>query len=112
MNEQYARGQIPVIRNLMEENNTDIISLNSAVLAILPEDPRIADESINEATIKTSVRRKLENGLHGKEKDLKRGGMTQMGIEADDGYNYWVKRDHSKEGATKVFIERGKDFKR
>jgi len=35
-----------------------------------------------------------------------------MGIEHDDGYNYWLKTDHSKEGAAKKFIVRAKDFKR
>jgi hypothetical protein len=80
-------------------------------MAILPEDPKFADESINEKTIISAIRRKLENGLHGKEKDLKKGGLTNVGIEFDDGYNYWIKRDHSQEGAAKVFIERGKSFK-
>ena len=111
-NEEYARANIPVIRELMEKKGTNSITLHAAVMEILPEDPRSADESINEKTIITSIRRKLENGLHGKEKDPKKGGTTSMGIEADDGHNYWIKRDHSKEGAAKVFIERGKDFKR
>jgi hypothetical protein len=35
-----------------------------------------------------------------------------MGIEHDDGYNYWLKTDHGKEGAAKKFIVRAKDFKR
>ena len=111
-NEEYARSYIPIIRKLMEEKGEDIISLNSAVMTIFPEDPRAADESINEKTITSSIRRKLENGLHGKEEDLKKGGMACMGIEFDDGYNYWIKRDHSKAGAAKVFIQRGKNFKK
>jgi hypothetical protein len=110
-NEEYARSHIPTIKKLMEEKGADTITLHSAVMAILPEDPKFADESINEKTIISAIRRKLENGLHGKEKDLKKGGLTNVGIEFDDGYNYWIKRDHSQEGAAKVFIERGKSFK-
>ena len=34
------------------------------------------------------------------------------GVEADDGYNYWLKRDHGSKGAAKVFITRYIDFKR
>ena len=111
-NEEYARAHIPVIRKLMEEKGTDMIPLHTAVMAILPDDERVADESIKEETIKTSIRRKLENGLHGKEEDPKKGGLTNMGIEFDDGYNYWIKRDHSKESTAKVFIQRGKNFKK
>jgi hypothetical protein len=110
-NEEYARSHIPTIKKLMEEKGADTITLHSAVMAILPEDPKFADESINEKTIISAIRRKLENGLHGKEKDLKKGGLTNVGIEFDDGYNYWIKRDHAQEGAAKVFIERGKSFK-
>tara|TARA_Y100001951_G_scaffold96841_1_gene95973 strand:- start:2579 stop:3718 length:1140 start_codon:yes stop_codon:yes gene_type:complete len=111
-NEEYAKAHIPLIKKLMDEKGGDLISLHSAVMAILPEDPRAADESINEKTIITSIRRKLENGLHGKEEDVKKGGMTSMGIEFDDSYNYWIKRDNSKDGAAKIFIERGKNFKK
>ena len=111
-NEEYARSFIPLIKKLMEEKGGNLISLHSAVMTILPNDPRAADESINEKTIITSIRRKLENGLHGKQEDLKKGGLAAMGIEFDDGYNYWIKRDNSKDGAAKVFIERGRDFKK
>jgi len=41
-----------------------------------------------------------------------KNGLASEGISIDDGYNYWIKRDHTKAGAAKVFIQRGKDFKR
>ena len=30
----------------------------------------------------------------------------------DDGYNYWIQRTNRESGAAKVFIMRGKDFKK
>ena len=42
---------------------------------------------------------------------LKDGFQTE-GIESDDGFNYWLKHDHSGAGAAKVFIARFVDFKK
>ena len=69
------------------------------------------NEDVPDNTIKTRIRRKLQNGLSGKETDPK-GGMTSMGIEYEDGYNYWIEVNAKEAGATKFFIKRGKDFKR
>ena len=49
------------------------------------------------------------NGLGGNEKDSK-GQYARICITYDDGYNYWVKVDNSRDGAAKYFIQRGKDF--
>lgn len=48
--------------------------------------------------------------LSGKEET--KDGYQSHGIAWEDGYNYWIARDHSSEGAAKVFIQRGKDFRR
>ena len=68
------------------------------------------DENVLEAKIKTRVRRKLENGFSGKAET--KDGYQMEGIEADDGYNYWIKRDYGSKGAAKVFLTRYIDFKR
>jgi hypothetical protein len=77
---------------------------------LLTKDPDHADGNISEATIKTRIRRKLENGFSGKEE--RKDGFQSEGIECDDGYNYWLKTDHGKSGAAKKFITRAIDFKR
>ena len=85
-------------------------TLNSIVSELVPKDPDFADGKVLEQTIKTRVRRKLENALSGKEET--KDGYQSHGIAWEDGYNYWISRDHTSEGAAKVFIQRGKDFKR
>ena len=109
-NEQYARSWIPMISNIMGDK--DECTLNQAVEVISHQDERWGNPDYKEATIKSDVRRKLENGLRGKITDKKSGGLTSAGIEFDDGYNYWIKTDPSRDGAAKIFIQRGKDFKR
>ena len=88
----------------------DTITLNSVVLELLPMEPDFADQNVNENTIKTKIRRKLENGFSGKEET--KDGYVRSGIECADGYNYWLHRDHGATGAAKVFIKRAIDFKR
>ena len=41
-----------------------------------------------------------------------KNGYERTGIEHDDGFNYWLKTDHGREGNAKKFIVRAKDFKR
>ena len=94
----------------MVDAKEDTITLNSIVLELLPLEPDAADIKIPENTIKTKIRRKLENGFSGKEQT--KDGYQMTGIECDDGYNYWLKRDHSKSGVASVFITRAIDFKR
>ena len=106
-NLQWCKAQMPVIIKLMDD---DEVTLNKVVVELVPMDPDFADQNVLEATIKTRIRRKLENGFSGREEG--RNGLERMGIEHDDGYNYWLKTDHSKEGAAKKFIVRAKDFKR
>jgi len=77
---------------------------------LLTQDPDFADQNVLEATIKTRIRRKLENGFSGKEEG--KNGLERTGIEHDDGFNYWLKIDHGREGAAKKFIVRAKDFRR
>ena len=107
---QWCKAQMPVIQKLMQNANDDTITLNSIVLMLLPQDPDHADEKIPEGTIKTRIRRKLENGFSGREET--KDGYEREGIEWSDGYNYWLKRDFSKTGAASVFITRAIDFKR
>jgi len=107
---QWCKAQMPVIQKLMETADSDTITLNSIVLMLLPQDPDHADEKIPEGTIKTRIRRKLENGFSGREET--KDGYEREGIEWSDGYNYWLKRDFSKSGAASVFITRAVDFKR
>ena len=111
-NEEFARSHIAIIKKLMGDAEADAITLNSLVSEVAPLDARWSDPEHQESKIKSDVRRRLENGLSGKVTDKKKGGLMQEGIEFDDGYNYWIKRDHSKAGAAKLFICRGKDFKR
>jgi len=106
-NENYVRSNLHIIKTLMVD---DECTLNAAVEELLTRDPAHADPDVEEATIKTRIRRQLENGLSGKVDS--KNGLASEGISFDDGYNYWIKRDHTKKGAAKVFIQRGKDFKR
>tara|TARA_B100000029_G_scaffold114628_1_gene107147 strand:- start:4459 stop:6642 length:2184 start_codon:yes stop_codon:yes gene_type:complete len=109
-NEQYARSWLPTISQIMKDK--DEITLNSAVEVISHHDERWGNSDYKEATIKSDVRRKLENGLRGKIEKDKSGALTSEGVDFDDGYNYWIKTDPSRDGAAKIFIQRGKDFKR
>ena len=107
-NLQWCRSQMPLISSMFKDD--DRITLNSVVSELVPKDPDFADGKVLEQTIKTRVRRKLENALSGKEET--KDGFHSHGIAWEDGYNYWISRDHTSEGAAKVFIQRGKDFKR
>ena len=109
-NLQWVKSQMSKIISVFEIKGEDKITLNSIVNELLPLDPDFADGKVLEATIKTRIRRKLINGLSGKEET--KDGYQKHGIEHDDGYNYWVKADHSSEGSAKYFIERAVDFKR
>ena len=84
--------------------------MNSIVTELVPLEDDFGDENVLEAKIKTRVRRKLENGFSGKEE--RKDGLQSEGVEADDGYNYWIKRDYGRTGAAKVFLTRFIDFKR
>jgi len=107
-NEEYARSQIPIVQELMKKANDDMITLNSLISEILPTVD--IDDSVPEQTVRTGIRRKLENGLSGRV--VTKDGTDRQGIEYDDGYNYWIHRNNEKAGAAKVFIRRGKDFKK
>ena len=109
-NLNWCKAQLPVIQKLMADAKDDTITLNSIVLELLPLEPDFADQNVNENTIKTKIRRKLENGFSGQEET--KDGYERAGIECDDGYNYWLHRDHGAKGAAKVFIKRAVDFKR
>ena len=98
---------MPTIIKLKTE---DEVTLNKVVVELLTQDPDFADQNVLEATIKTRIRRKLENGFSGKEEG--KNGLERTGIEHDDGFNYWLKIDHGREGAAKKFIVRAKDFRR
>ena len=106
----WCKSKLPTIQKLMADAKDDTITLNSIVLELLPLEPDFADQNINENTIKTKVRRKLENGFSGAEET--KDGFVRSGIECDDGYNYWLHRNHGATGAAKVFIRRAIDFKR
>lgn len=104
-NEEWAKSKISIIKGLMKDNEC---TLNKAVEVLAPMEDDFSDDKVDEGTIKTRVRRKLENGLNGKVDH--KNGATAQGVSHDDGFNYWIKRDHTKAGAAKVFIQRGKDF--
>ena len=57
-------------------------------------DPDFADQNVKEETIRTRIRRKLENGFSGREEG--KNGYERTGIEHDDGFNYWLKTDHGR----------------
>mgnify|MGYP003133217625 FL=1 len=109
-NLNWCKAQLPTVQKLMAAADDDTITLNSVVLELLPMEPDFADQNVNENTIKTKIRRKLENGFSGKEET--KDGYVRSGIECADGYNYWLHRDHGATGAAKVFIKRAIDFKR
>lgn len=71
--------------------------LNAAVDLLVKQDPNFADPDIDEGTIRTRIRRQLENVLNGSV-DCK-NWLTKQGIFFDDGYNYWIKIDHTQRGA-------------
>ena len=108
----WCRAQFPTIQILFSKAGDDVdqITLNSVVSELVPLEPDFGDQGIPESTIKTRVRRKLENGFSGKE--IRKDGYQSEGVECDDGYNYWIKRDYGKTGAAKVFLTRYIDFKR
>jgi len=103
---------LPTVQKLFNiaGDEADQITLNSVVVELVPLEDDAGDDNISESKIKTRIRRKLENGFGGKV-ETKDGFQTE-GITADDGYNYWLKRDHSKSGSAKVFITRFIDFKK
>jgi len=108
----WCRSQLPHIQKLFSKagDDADSITLNSIVTELVPMEQDFGDENVLEAKIKTRVRRKLENGFSGKAET--KDGYQMEGIEADDGYNYWIKRDYGSKGAAKVFLTRYIDFKR
>ena len=108
----WCRSQLPHIQKLFSKagDDADSITLNSIVTELVPMEDDFGDENVLEAKIKTRVRRKLENGFSGKAET--KDGYQMEGIEADDGYNYWIKRDYGSKGAAKVFLTRYIDFKR
>ena len=108
----WCRSQLPHIQKLFAKagDDADSITLNSIVTELVPLEDDFGDENVLEAKIKTRVRRKLENGFSGKEE--RKDGLQSEGVEADDGYNYWIKRDYGRTGAAKVFLTRFIDFKR
>jgi hypothetical protein len=106
-NLQWCKSQMTTIIKLMQD---DEVTLNAVVVQLVPEDPDFADGNVPEATIRTRIRRKLENGFSGKEEG--KNGYERTGIEHDDGFNYWLKIDHGQTGAAKKFIVRAKDFRR
>ena len=109
-NALYVRNNMPLIKAMFDAADKDKITLNSVVVKLQAQDPRMADPSIKESTIRTEIRRKLINGLGGNEKDIK-GQYARTGIEYEDGYNYWYSVE-KEGGQDKWYIERGKDFKR
>ena len=109
-NEIYVRSKMPLIKSMFDAAGDDKLTLNSVVVKLLGQDPRMGDSDIKESAIKSDIRRKLINGLGGNEKDSK-GQYARTGITYDDGYNYWysVEKNGSLDN---WFIERGKDFSR
>ena len=103
---------LPTVQKLFNAagDEADQITLNSVVLELVPQEDDYGDDNVKEAAIKSRIRRKLVNGFGGKV-ETKDGFQTE-GISADDGYNYWLKQDHGKAGAAKVFIARFVDFKK
>ncbi len=109
-NELYVRSKMPLIKSMFDAAGGDKISLNSVVVRLLGQDPRMAEPDIKESTIKTDIRRKIINGLGGAEAGRK-GQLEKAGLEYDDGYNYWYSVEKNGQ-LQNWFIERGKDFKR
>lgn len=109
-NELYVRSKMPLIKSMFDAASEDKISLNSVVVRLLGQDPRMAEPDIKESTIKTDIRRKIINGLGGAEPGRK-GQLERAGLEYDDGYNYWYSVEKNGQ-LQNWFIERGKDFKR
>jgi hypothetical protein len=109
-NELYVRSKMPLIKSMFDAAGEDKISLNSVVVRLLGQDPRMAEPDIKESTIKTDIRRKIINGLGGAEAGRK-GQLERAGLEYDDGYNYWYSVEKNGQ-LQNWFIERGKDFKR
>jgi hypothetical protein len=109
-NELYVRSKMPLIKAMFDAAGEDKISLNSVVVRLLGQDPRMAEPDIKESTIKTDIRRKIINGLGGAEAGRK-GQLEKAGLEYDDGYNYWYSVEKNGQ-LQNWFIERGKDFKR
>lgn len=109
-NELYVRSKMPLIKSMFDAAKDDKISLNSVVVRLLGQDPRMAEPDIKESTIKTDIRRKIINGLGGAEAGRK-GQLEKAGLEYDDGYNYWYSVEKNGQ-LQNWFIERGKDFKR
>jgi len=109
-NELYVRNNMPLIKKMFDDAAEDKITLNSVVVRLLGQDPRMAETDIKESTIKTDIRRKLINGLGGAEAGRK-GQYERAAFSYEDGYNYWysVEKNGSQDS---WFIERGKDFKR
>jgi hypothetical protein len=108
----WCRSQLTHIQRLFSKagDDADEITLNSIVTELLPLEADFSDDNVPESTIKTRVRRKLENGFSGKEE--RKDGFQSEGVECDDGYNYWIKRSYGKTGAAKVYMTRFIDFKR
>lgn len=109
-NELYVRSKMPLIKSMFDAAGDGKISLNSVVVRLLGQDPRMAEPDIKESTIKTDIRRKIINGLGGAEAGRK-GQLEKAGLEYDDGYNYWYSVEKNGQ-LQNWFIERGKDFKR
>ena len=109
-NELYVRSKMPLIKSMFDAAGEDKISINSVVVRLLGQDPRMAEPDIKESTIKTDIRRKIINGLGGAEAGRK-GQLEKAGLEYDDGYNYWYSVEKNGQ-LQNWFIERGKDFKR
>jgi len=107
-NELYVRSKMPLIKAMFDAAGDDKISLNSVVVRLLGQDPRMAEPDIKESTIKTDIRRKIINGLGGAETGRK-GQLERAGLEYDDGYNYWYSVEKNGQ-LQNWFIERGKDF--
>ena len=105
----YALSTVQKLFNAVPDE-IDSITLNSVVLELVPNEDDFGDGNVAESKIKTRIRRKLQNGFGGKV-ETKDGFQTE-GIAADDGYNYWLKRDHTRAGAAKEFITRYVDFKK
>lgn len=109
-NELYVRSKMPLIKSMFDAAGDEKISLNSVVVRLLGQDPRMAEPDIKESTIKTDIRRKIINGLGGAETGRK-GQLEKQGLAYDDGYNYWYSVEKNGQ-LQNWFIERGKDFKR
>ncbi len=109
-NELYVRSKMPLIKSMFDAAGEDKISINSVVVRLLGQDPRMAETDIKESTIKTDIRRKIINGLGGAEEGRK-GQLERQGLSYDDGYNYWYSVEKNGQ-LQNWFIERGKDFKR